>query len=237
MRAALATLVLAALLGIPGLALGDEHEHEHDRVAAKELHTTGACIDKEIADRLSVKRKRRGAVDRLFIKQARHEITVLGGYYVSDLLSATYSLGGAYTYHMTENTAVEFSYLWTHANADIIDAIEGQRGDVIDDPFARIQLFESLLRWSPIYAKLRMGGSITHFDIHLDAGVGVVDSPTSRGVVGVGGLGIELFLGKAFAIRLDTRDHVFRQELLSERFIVNDLSTTLGVSIFLPFRN
>ena len=45
----------------------------------REERTTAACVDQEIADRLAVKRKRRGAVDRLFVKQARHELTALGG--------------------------------------------------------------------------------------------------------------------------------------------------------------
>jgi len=35
--------------------------------------STALCIDQEIADRLAIKRKRRGAVDRLFVKQGRHE--------------------------------------------------------------------------------------------------------------------------------------------------------------------
>ena len=51
--------------------------------------TTSMCIDQEIADRLALKRRRRGAVDRLFIKQARHELSITGGYYNSDLLSGT----------------------------------------------------------------------------------------------------------------------------------------------------
>ena len=202
-----------------------------------ELRTTGGCIDKEIADRLAVKRQRRGAVDRLFVKQARHELTLGGGYYVSDLFSSSYALGASYTYHMTENTAVEFSYLMTQANADIIDAIEDERGDVIDEELSRVQFFESLLRWSPVYAKLRLGGKIMRFDVHLDGGVGVVDSPTSRGVAGVGGVGMHLFVGEILAVRLDARDHVFVQELLSESFIVNDLSLTLGLAVFFPFRN
>ena len=67
------------------------------------------CIDQEIADRLAIKRKRRGAVDRLFVKQGRHELSVGGGYYASDLLSGTYLVGGSYTYHMTDETAVEFA--------------------------------------------------------------------------------------------------------------------------------
>ncbi len=194
-------------------------------------------MDKEIANRLAIKRKRRGAVDRLFVKQQRHELSLSGGYYVSDLFSATYMAGGSYTYHMTESTAMELSGAWSHANADVIAAIQSGRAKILDDEFARVLLFESTLQWTPIYGKLRFGGTIMRFDIHLAAGVGVVDSPTSRGATGVAGFGMKLFLGKAVAIRIDARDHVFRQELLDERFLVNDISITTGLSLFLPFGN
>ena len=221
------------------LALAASSADADDRVAAapKDLRTTSMCIDQEIADRLAVKRKRRGAVDRLFVKQHRHELTAGGGYYASDLFSGTYVVGGAYTYHMTDQTAVEFGGGVTHANADVIRAIEDQRGEVLDDDFARVIYAESLLLWSPVYGKLRLGGSIAHFDIHMDLGVGVVDSQTSRGAMGVAGFGIKLFAGRAVAFRLDARNRVYRQELLDERFLVNDASVTLGFSLFLPFRN
>ena len=204
---------------------------------ATQSRTTEICIDKEIADRLAVKRKRRGAVDRLFVKQARHEFAALGGYYISDLFSATYVAGGSYTYHMTETTGFELAGWFTHANADVIAAIQEGRGTVIEDEFARVLLFESTLQWTPIYGKLRFGGTIMRFDIHLDAGVGVVDSPTNRGAMGVGGIGMRLFLGKVAALRIDARDRVFRQELLDEQFLVNDISITAGLSFFVPFRN
>lgn len=202
-----------------------------------EFRTTQVCIDKAIANRLAVKRKRRGAVDRLFIKQDRHELTAMGGYYSSDLFSGTYIVGGSYTYHMTEDTAVEFGAAYTHANADIIAAIEDGRGAIIDDDFARMLIFESLLLFSPIYGKLRIGGTIMRFDVHVDVGVGVVDSQTSRGASGIVGFGMKLFLGKSVALRIDARDRVFRQELLDERFLVNDVSVTTGLSLYLPFGN
>jgi outer membrane beta-barrel protein len=199
--------------------------------------TTQMCIDQEIADRLAVKRKRRGAVDRLFVKQARHELTVNGGYYSSDLFSGTYIAGGSYTYHMTDGTAVEFAGSYTHANADVIRAIEDLRGEALEETFDRVIIAESLLMMSPIYGKLRLGGSIIHFDIHVDLGVGVVDSETSRGAVGVVGFGMKLFGGKAFAFRVDARNRTYRQELLDERFLVNDSAITAGLSVFLPFSN
>ncbi|MDX2087709.1 MAG: outer membrane beta-barrel domain-containing protein [Kofleriaceae bacterium] len=198
---------------------------------------TAMCIDQEIADRLAIKRKRRGAVDRLFVKQGRHEITAGGGYYASDLLSGTYLLGGSYTYHMTDETAVEFAGWYTHANADLIRAIEDKRGVVIAETYARMIFAESLLNWSPVYGKLRLGGSIVHFDLHADIGVGVIDSKTSRGAAGVVGFGIRLFAGQAFAFRIDARNRTFRQELLDERFLVNDSAITASLSVFLPFKN
>lgn len=199
--------------------------------------TTQICVDQEIADRLAIKRKRRGAVDRLFVKQGRHELTIGGGYYASDLLSGTYLLAGSYTYHMTDETAVEFSGAWTHANADLIRALEDNRGVVLTDTYARMIFGEALLVWSPVYGKLRLGGSIVHFDLHVDLGVGVIDSTTSRGAAGVLGFGMKLFAGNAVAIRIDARNRTFRQELLEERFLVNDTAITAGLSVFLPFRN
>ena len=171
------------------------------------------------------------------MKAQRHEITVRGGFYDSDLFSGTWVLGASYTYHMTEQTAVEFGGAWTHANADTIHAIEEQRGEVLADDYARVLFAESLLVWAPVYGKMRFGGEIVHFDIHLDAGVGVVDSSTSRGAAGVAGFGMSMFMGKALAFRIDARNHTFRQELLDEHFLVNDAQVTAGLSLYLPFKN
>jgi outer membrane beta-barrel protein len=96
---------------------------------------------------------------------------------------------------------------------------------------------ESLLIMSPVYGKLRLGGTIMRFDLHVDLGVGVVDSTTSRGAVVVAGVGAKLFAGKAVAFRIDARNRTYRQELLDERFLVNDSAITAGLSLFLPFSN
>ena len=72
-------------------------------------------------------------------------------------------------------------------------------------------------------------------EFHLNAGVGVVTSDTSRGVSGIFGLGFKFFTGKAIAWRIDLRDNLYGQELLEARYIVNDVSLTAGMSLFLPF--
>ena len=237
MRTALLLTAAALVVSITSVARADDKDQSKDDSGFKPPGTTGMCIDQTIADRLAIKRKRRGAVDRLFVKQGRHEITIHGGYYDSDLLSGTYIAGASYAYHMTDETAVEFSGWWTHANADIIRALESKRGQVLTDTYDREIFVESLLVWSPVYGKLRLGGSIVHFDLHGDAGVGVVDSGTSRGAAGVLGFGIKLFMGETFAFRIDARNRTYRQQLLDERFLVNDTAVTAGLSVFLPFHN
>jgi len=245
MRRALSlSITIGAALASPAAA-ESERTAAPTRVAAADPatppeqgpSTTAMCIDQEIADRLALKRKRRGAVDRLFVKQGRHELTVGGGYYASDLLSGTYILGGSYTYHMTDETAVEFAGWYTHANADIIRSLESQRGVVLGETYERMLVGESVLVWSPVYGKLRLGGTIAHFDLHADLGVGVIESKTSRGAAGVLGFGLRLFLGQAVAFRIDARSRTFQQELLDEHFLVTDTAITAGLSLFLPFSN
>jgi outer membrane beta-barrel protein len=192
------------------------------------------CIDQELAEKAAYKRKRRGRVPRDFVKAQRHELSVIGGYYVSDLYEATYVVGGMYTYHMTEDTAVEGSFWWTHASAQIVRAVEDGRATTLRDTFAPVMLFASSLLWYPFHGKLQLGGEVIHFDINLNAGVGVIDSPTSRGVTGLGGLGFKFFGGSAVAVRVDIRDLVYSQELLDQSYIVNDVTVTAGLSIFLP---
>ena len=72
--AAAAGAALGAIATAPPAARADEEAQ-----AAKAARPTSICIDQEIADRLAVKRKRRKVVDRLFVKQARHELSLVGG--------------------------------------------------------------------------------------------------------------------------------------------------------------
>jgi outer membrane beta-barrel protein len=194
------------------------------------------CIDQELADKLAIKRKRRGQVPRVFVKQERHEVSLLGGWFVSDLFSGAPTFGAAYTYHMSEDAAIEASYVRTWQDAELARSIEDGRVQLIKDTYAPAAFLASTLLWYPLHGKLRFGGSVVYFDLHLDLGVGVVDSPTSRGAMGVGGLGFKLYMGKAVALRFDARDHVYRQELLGSGFVVNDVAVTLGLSMFLPWR-
>jgi len=192
-----------------------------------------ACVDENIKADLFAKRKMRTTRDRLFQQTNRHELTIQGGYYVSDLFDGTYTYGGAYTYHMTEDLAVEASASYTRISSS--GSSELERMFLVLQNKSRRQLgFDADLVWVPAHAKMRLGGSISHLDLYLALGGGVVDSVLSSDLAGNGGMGMKFFMGRAFAIRVDVRDHVFREQLLAEKQLVNDLTATLGFSLYLP---
>jgi outer membrane beta-barrel protein len=199
----------------------------------KEGQQGDACVDEQVKADLFAKRKMRTTRDRLFQQTNRHELTVQGGYYVSDLFDGTYTAGGAYTYHMTEDLAVEASGSYTRISSSGGPELERTFSVLQNKP--RRQLgFDADLVWVPAHAKMRLGGGLTHLDLYLALGGGVVDSVLSSDLAGNGGLGLKFFVGRAFAIRVDVRDHVFREQLLAQKEIVNDLTLTLGLSLFLP---
>ena len=246
-------VAVAALSAATGAHAADPDDDAEEAAAKAEAGKPGgdACIDEEVKADLFAKRKQRTSRDRLFQQTNRHELTLRTGYYASDTFDGVvyaqqakvgsvplYTFGIfalAYAYHMTEDFAVE-------ATAGVTQ-LTSKGGPELERTFAVLQnkprrqlMFDAVLVYSLAHAKMRFGGSITHFDFFLVAGGGVVDSVLSSGIAGTGGFGLKFFLGKAFAFRVDVRDSIFQQQLLSEKFVVNDISATLGLSLFLPMR-
>ena len=233
---AVALAVALLVAARPGTARADSEDDEEasaERAEAAPAPGGDACIDEDVKADLFAKRKQRTSRDRLFQQTNRHELTAQGGYYVSDLFDGTYTAGAAYTYHMTEDLGVEASWMYTR--------LASAGGPELERTFAVLQnrprsqnMFAADLIWAFTHAKMRLGGSITHFDVYLAAGGGLVDSVLAFGIAGNGGLGLKFFLGRMVALRFDVRDYVFREQLLSQTMIVNDLTTTLGLSVFFP---
>ena len=221
-----------------GIASGEDELSSSEPIAGGAGPSQGpehqdACIDENIKADLFAKRKMRTTRDRLFQQTNRHEITVQGGYYVSDLFDGTYTFGAAYAYHMTEDLAVEAQGNYTRLTSSGGPELE-RTFELLQGKPRRQLSFDADLIWVPAHAKMRLGGSITHLDLYLALGGGVVDSALSSDLAGNGGVGMKFFLGHAFAIRVDVRDHVFREQLLADKELVNDLTATLGFSIYLP---
>jgi outer membrane beta-barrel protein len=195
------------------------------------------CVDPVEKAKLIAEKRGRRADERDFVKTARHELTVMGGYYVSDLLDGTFVVGAAYTYHLTEDAGIEASFDYSQVRSSVASRLEHDRGVTILPKEDRVYLVFTNLVWSPVHGKMRLfADSIVHFDIFGAAGVGIIDNATSFGVAGQFGLGTKIFLSKSWALRLDVRDQLYKQQILAVRQYVQDFSLTLGVSVFLPTR-
>jgi len=193
------------------------------------------CVNEEEKKKLIDKKRGRRQDEQSFVKLNRHELTLQGGYYVSDLLDGTFIVGAAYTYHINEDVGIEASFGFSQVRSTVAKRLEQDRSVTVLPPADKVYLVFTDLIWSPVHGKLRMfADTVLHFDIYGAAGVGLIDNATSLGAAGQFGLGSKLFLGRSWAIRLDVRDHVYKQQILSSTSYVNDISLTLGVSLFLP---
>jgi outer membrane beta-barrel protein len=206
-------------------------------LAAGEARAEAPCVDEAEKKKLLAAKRGRRLDTRDFVKQQRHELSILGGYYVSDLLDGTFVVGAAYTFHLTEDIAVEASFGYSQVRSSVASRLERDRAVTILPAEDRMFLVFTDLVWSPLHGKLRLfADKVLHFDVYLSAGVGVIDNATSFGAAGHFGIGSKLLLGKSWAIRLDVRDHLYRQQILQVNQYVQDFSFTLGVSVFLPWR-
>lgn len=194
------------------------------------------CIDEAIRDELNARRRYRGVEERVFQKALRHELSVMGGYYAADLLSSSYLLQGAYTFHVTEDIALEASFGYTHADSRIVRIIEEDRGTTILRVDAPVYIYAGHLLWTLAYGKMRwFGDGISRFDFYLSLGGGVTDNQTARGLTFSGGFGMKFFLTRWMDFRVDVRDQVLQQDVLGHSTIVNNIAVTGGLSLFIPF--
>jgi outer membrane beta-barrel protein len=193
------------------------------------------CVDEKEKKALIEAKRGRRMDQRDFTKAARHELTLQGGYYVSDLLDGTFIVGAAYTYHLTEDVGIEASFGYSQVRSSVAKRLEQDRGVTILPKEDRVYLVFTDLVWSPLHGKMRVfADTIVHFDLHAAVGVGVIDNSTSYGAAGQFGLGGKILLGKSWGLRLDLRDHLYRQQILQSNQYVNDIALTIGVSVFLP---
>jgi outer membrane beta-barrel protein len=198
------------------------------------------CVDEKLKQELIGRRAYRGVVPRLFKKALRHEISGFGGWYAADLGDGNPAFGGAYTFHFTEDLALEAAYLRTQRSFGFLEAVnDRQQGltQIVQNESVTVQLFTGHLLWSLAYGKIRwFGGPIGRFDFYLALGAGAADEDGSNSVMGSGGFGMKFHLAQWLAFRLDVRDHVrsLRAPLGVDE-IVNDVSMLAGMSMFIPF--
>src|ERR1035438_1611185 len=92
-------------------------------VAAERL-ARAQCVDDELKQELVGGRHYRGVEERLFTKAFRHELSAMGGLYAGDLYSSSWVVGGAYTFHFSEDLGLEASVEFTRFRSAVTDAYE-----------------------------------------------------------------------------------------------------------------
>src|SRR5205807_9209714 len=116
----------------------------------------GDCVDPVEKAKLIAEKRGRRADERDFVKSTRHELTVQGGYYVSDLLDGTFIVGAAYTYHLTEDAGIEASFGYSQVRSSVAARLERDKGVSVLPKEDRVYLVFTDLIWSPIHGKMRV---------------------------------------------------------------------------------
>src|SRR5205823_4511844 len=124
---------------------------------------------------------------------------------------------------------------YSRLSSTVAKRLEQDRGVSVLPTEDRVFLVFTDLVWSPLHGKAQLfSGTILHFDFYGALGVGVIDNATSFGAAGQAGFGTKIFLSRSWALRIDLRDHLYRQQILAVRQYVQDFSLTAGISLFLP---
>ena len=88
--------------------------------------------------------------------------------------------------------------------------------------------------WSPIHAKLKMGGGIVHADIMFFAGGGRMFHDAVQGLSFDAGAAIDCSSRKVVTIRFDTRDLMAVEEIAGETRFTNNIIATAGLALWIP---
>jgi len=205
---------------------------ERGEAAAEEQdgaqRTRVACLDDDAEGR-----ERKGVQKRDFLKRHRFEVAPLGGFYASDVVSSTYTYGGAVSYFPSEDFGLEV--LATRSRVEFrleepFSAVDRRRRF---EPGASIQVMGALL-FSPIHAKFKVTETaIAHGDIFLLAGAGQTFHDSVQGVTWQAGFGLKLYLARFLSFRLDVRDFVLPQEVLGRGRITHNVSVLGGLGVWL----
>lgn len=192
-----------------------------------------SCLDQTIAEQVGAELKPRGVQKKDFLKRRKLNLVGHGGMYSGDLTSSSWFAGGSLGFFFTEDFGIAGEFDVTPLTLDLDSPLNQFFGDNRFEPgMAYIALGN--LMWSPIHAKLKLGGGIVHADIMLVAGGGRMIHQAVQGVAFDAGAAIDLFVTKAITIRIQTRDLMAVQEIAAETRFTNNIVTTAGLSMWIP---
>jgi outer membrane beta-barrel protein len=177
--------------------------------------------------------RRKGVQRRDFLKRHRFELSGVGGYYASDVLSSTYTYGGAVAFFPSEDFGLELLVTRSPVKFRLEEPFNA---------FDNLQRFQggaawqgiASLLWSPIHAKFKFTeATIVHADIFAVAGAGRTFHDTVLGLTWEAGFGVKLYFSRLVTFRLDVRDFLLPQEVLGRGRITNNINILAGFSVWL----
>jgi outer membrane beta-barrel protein len=238
----LLSLSLAApLLGTPALAQPPPPPPaSSDAMAAPEIPDADtpstavpagriACLDD-----LSLEGyQRKGVQQRDFTKRLKFEISAVGGFYASDVLSSTYTAGGGFAFFPSEDFGLELLVSWSPVRFRLEQPFTAFDQARRFQPGSALQAMGGLL-FSPFHAKFKLTEqTILHGDLFAVAGAGRTFHDSVQGVTFQAGVGLRLHLMKRLSFRLDIRDFVLPQEVLGRARVTHNLGVLGGFGIWL----
>src|SRR5262249_34862848 len=149
--------------------------------------------------------KPRGVQKRDFIKNKKIVVVGHGGLFGGDLTSSSWIAGGALGLLVTPGLGVKLAVGLTALPLGPRSPPDKLFWENRCTP-GMAYLGLANVMWSPIHAKLKMGGGIVHSDIMVFAGGGRMFHDAVQGLTFDAGGAIDLFVTRALTVRLDLRD-------------------------------
>lgn len=192
-----------------------------------------SCLDQSLADQLGAELKPRGVQKKDFLKRRKVNLVAHGGLYGGDLTSSSWIAGGSLGFFFTEDFGISGEFSLTPVSLDL-DAPLAQFFN--DNRFQPGMAYVALgnLMWSPVHAKLKLGGGIVHADFLLFAGGGRMFHDSVQDVAFNAGFALDLFVTKVVTFRLQLRDLMAVQEVTAETRFTNNIIATAGISLWIP---
>jgi outer membrane beta-barrel protein len=192
-----------------------------------------SCLDQSLADQLGGELKPRGVQTNVFLKRRKLNLVMHGGLYAGDLTSSSWIAGGALGFFFTEDFGISAEFDLTPLTLDLDAPLAQFFNDSRFEPGMAYVGLGNLV-WSPIHAKLKMGGGIVHSDFLLFAGGGRMFHDAVQGIAVDAGFALDMFVTKAMSIRLAARDLMAVQEVAAETRYTNNIVVTAGLSLWIP---
>lgn len=192
-----------------------------------------SCLDQTIRDQLGEQLKPRGVQKRDFLKNKKIVVGGHGGLFGGDLTSSSWIAGGSLGFFFTEDLGVNLEFSLTPLTLDLDSPLNEFFGDNRFEP-GMAYLGLANLMWSPIHAKLKLGGGIVHSDILLFAGGGRLVHDAVQGLTFNAGAAIDMFVTRAMTIRFTLRDVMAVEEVSGETRFTNNIVATAGLALYLP---